>query len=167
MPKLSAWSTLWISAATLAGLPLRGGMTGVPATDPAIERVAEAYRTAVLARDAAAVAAVFRDDAVEMPPCHPPVRGRAAIERYYREFFGAPQKLTEFLLSPSEVVVAGDFAYNVGTARRTISVPGGPPLAGSGKYMVLLKRSGADWKVAYAIYNDDQAAPPMPPGAAR
>jgi hypothetical protein len=29
----------------------------------------------------------------------------------------------------------------------------------TGKYVVVLKRTGGAWKVAYAIYNSDQAPP--------
>ena len=34
----------------------------------------------------------------------------------------------------------------------------------SGKYSVILKRSGADWKIAYLIFNSDSPSqmPPLP-----
>ena len=33
------------------------------------------------------------------------------------------------------------------------------PVSDSGKYTVIVKRSGAGWHVAYAIYNSDQPPP--------
>ena len=32
----------------------------------------------------------------------------------------------------------------------------------TGKYVVILKRTGGSWKVAYAIYNSDLPPPPPP-----
>ncbi|HEY6050618.1 MAG TPA: SgcJ/EcaC family oxidoreductase [Thermoanaerobaculia bacterium] len=157
MALFSGLTKLWIAAALV-----RGGMVGVPAIDPAIAQVAETYRTAVLAGDAAGAASVFLDDGVEMPPGHPPVRGRAAIERYYRECFAGPCRFTGFVLSPWDVTVAGKVAYNVGASRQTITA-GGSTIECSSKYLVVLRRDGGGaWKVAYAIYNID-APPPAPP----
>jgi len=48
------------------------------------------YRKAVLDGNAAAVAAVFREDAVEMPPCQKMVQGRGAIEQFYRGMLSGP-----------------------------------------------------------------------------
>src|SRR5689334_9145524 len=89
----------WVSAALLA--PVRGGMVGMPGTsaqDPAIREVADAYTAAMLAGDAAAAAAVYRDDAVEMPPGVPPIQGKGAIEQYFRGMFGGC-RFTAFTLS--------------------------------------------------------------------
>ena len=53
-----------------------------PATpQPEIVRVANAYVKAMLASDAALVAALYQEDAVEMPNCRPLVKGRAEIEQ--------------------------------------------------------------------------------------
>jgi uncharacterized protein (TIGR02246 family) len=149
-------------AALAAGSPLRGGMAGMPESDPAIAKVREAYRSAVLAGDAAAVAAVFGEEGVEMPPASPPVRGRAAIERYYRELFASGVRFQSFVLAPSEERIVGDVAFVAGTSRQTVVPPGAP--SGSdcpGKFLVVLKRDHGSWRVAYAIYNLD--APIGPP----
>jgi uncharacterized protein (TIGR02246 family) len=149
-------------AALLA--PVRGGMVGTaattaPAQDPAIRRVADAYAAAMLAGDAAAAAALYRDDAVEMPPGVPPVQGRAAIEQYFRGVFGSC-RFTEFALAHAELRASGDVAFAAGTSKATFSVAtpnGGPPVTEAGKYVVVLKRTGAAWKVAYSIHNSDVA----------
>lgn len=146
------------------GSPVRGGMVGMPGSDPAIAKVREAYRSAVLAGDASAVAAVFGEEGVEMPPASPPVRGRAAIERYYRGLFASGLKFQSFELAPSEERVIGDVAYVAGTSRQTVVPPGAP--SGSdcpGKFLVVLKRDKGSWRVAYAIYNMDTVGPAGPP----
>jgi uncharacterized protein (TIGR02246 family) len=147
-----------VSAALLA--PFRGGMVGVSGTtapDPAIRLVADAYTAAMLAGDAAAAAAVYRDDAVEMPPGVPPIAGRVAIEQYFRGMFGSC-RFTAFTLSHTEARASGDVAFLAGTSRATISVAapnGGPTITEAGKYLVVLKRTGGGWKVAYSIHNSD------------
>lgn len=150
-------SGVWgLVAAMAAGAPIRGGMNGVPASDPAIAAVQEAYRSAVVAGNAAAVAAVFGEEGVEMPPASPPVRGRAAVERYYRELFGSGVRFQTFALTASDTRVSGDVAYVTGTSRQTVAPPGAPASECTGKYLVVLRRERGSWKVAYAIYNLDR-----------
>src|SRR5262249_33137738 len=111
---------LWILllAAAAAGEPMRGGMVGGPATEPPIRAGADGYVAAVLSGDARAAAAVYREDAVEMVPGEPAIRGRAAIEQRYRGLFGSPVRVTVFTLDPSETRISGDVAFDVGTYRR-------------------------------------------------
>jgi len=97
-----------------------------------------------------------------MPPDHPAVRGRAAIEGYYRQVFSGPAKLSAFRLTHRESSVAGDVAYLTGDSTITVTPPGAPPIAQTGKYVVVLKRSGGKWLVADAIHNADG---PCPQGA--
>lgn len=155
----------------LTALMVQGSSQSIAAQSPrpdrSIVKTADAYLNAVLAGDAAAVGATYRDDAVEMPPCRPPLKGRAAIEQYYREFFQGPVKITAFTFSHLEATSAGDVGYTAGTYERKLS--GGP--AGSsddtGKFVVIVKRTGSAWKAAYVIYNSDrpQADPMINPGA--
>ena len=49
----------------------------------------------------------------------------------------------------------GDTAYDVGTYKQTLSMGSGATLNDKGKYSVILKRSGGEWKIAYLIYNSD------------
>ena len=59
---------------------------------PALARVLTDYEAAWSRRDAKALASLFADDGFVLPNGHPPVRGRAAIERYY-EGHGGPLAL--------------------------------------------------------------------------
>ncbi|MGE5412542.1 MAG: YybH family protein [Syntrophomonadaceae bacterium] len=145
-------------------LRIRGGMVGMPDADAAVRQVAEAYASAVRSGDAAAVAALFADGAVEMPPGRPAVRGRIAIEEYYRQLF-ANAKFLEFTLAQDEARSAGDFAFLSGTSRQTIE-SGGVRHADTGKYLVVLQRVGGARKVLDASYSGDGPCPP-PPAAAR
>jgi uncharacterized protein (TIGR02246 family) len=158
--------TLWLL--TLALHPVVPGSAatlGAPAAalDPAIVHLADAYLDAVRAGDAQAVAAFFTQDGIEMPPCQPPVEGRGAIERYHRAFFNGPAKLQQFSFGHRETRSSGDTAFDVGTYRQTLSAGPTGTVEDRGKYVVLLRREGGDWRVAYMIYTSD--LPPAGPGA--
>ena len=56
---------------------------------PELARVLSDYETAWAARDAKALAALFAEDGFVLPGGRPPVRGRAAIERYYEGHGGS------------------------------------------------------------------------------
>ena len=131
-------------------------------SDPTIERSASAYLKAVLAGDAAGVAATYLDDAVEMPSCRPLLKGRAAIESYYRELFQGPFKITEFTFSHLETQASGDIGYTTGTYRQKLLPKSGEPIDDSGKFVVVVKRDAGVWKAAYVIYNSDHPPVMMP-----
>jgi uncharacterized protein (TIGR02246 family) len=130
------------------------------AADPAVLKVSDDYTKATLAGDVKAIAALYTEDAMELPPNHPPIKGRAAIEAYYTAQFAAA-KLTAFTLTHWESTAHGDAAYDVGAYTQTIKPGEGAAMNDTGKYAVILKKEGGAWKVAYAIYNSDQP-PAMP-----
>lgn len=128
-----------------------------------IVNVVEMYRRAALAGDARAVAALYTDDAVELPASEPLVRGRAAIEQRYRKFFDGPVKRTAFTFSHLEATIEGNVAYAVGTYDQRLALPSGQTVSDAGKFVVILRRTQGVWRAAYAIYNGD--APPSPSAA--
>jgi uncharacterized protein (TIGR02246 family) len=132
-----------------------------PAAAAEIAQVSDAYVKASLAADAKAIAALYTEDAVEMPPNHPMVKGRTAIEQYYTKQFGGSAKLQSLALTKIESNASGDIGYEVGTYRQTIT-DGQHPINDAGKYTVVMTRVGGVWKVAYAIYNSDTPPTAMP-----
>ena len=131
--------------------------------DAAIRAVADTYVKATLAGDAKAIAALYTEDATEMPPNQPPIKGRAAIQQYYEKAL-AGAKFASFSLNHLESHAVGDNGYDVGTYRQNVAAAGGAGIDDTGKYVVILKRSGGSWKVAYAIYSSNL---PLPGGPAR
>ena len=145
---------LFLAATTTQGWPQPAAKGAT--VDAAIKQVADAYVKAALAGDAKALAAMYAEDAIEMPPDQPPVKGRAAIEAYFQKQFSA-MKPSEFTINHIEAKTMGDTGYDVGTYQQIMMPPGGKaPMKMSGKFTVVLKRMGGDWKIAYAIYNYDQ-----------
>jgi uncharacterized protein (TIGR02246 family) len=126
----------------------------------AIGAVRESYRQAVLATDAAAIAAAYTPDGVEMPPHMPMAEGRDAIQAR-NEPLG---QVSEFQITSVETVGSGDLAYDRGTFTFTATVEGMPgPVTDSGRYLVIVRRQAdGAWLLARTIWNSDLPLP-VPP----
>lgn len=143
-------------AAPLVPLPASGqeATGGGQKVEPAIAKVADAYMEAVNARDAARVAELYTEDAVEMPPHQKPVKGRAAIRNHYQQQFkGETAEFSDLKLQRMESRITGEIAYDTGQYSQRITPKAGKPVQDTGNYIVILHRTGGQWRVAYAIYN--------------
>ena len=159
-PRSASWpkgvvNALLMSALLSAQTPGSAVRSGSGMMEPQIVKAADDYRNAVLSGDARAVAAMYREDGIELPNCAPATRGRAAIEQRYREFFAGPVKVTAFTFTHIEATTSGELAYDVGTYEQTLSLPGGQTTTDKGKYVAVVKRAQGQWKLAYLIYNTD------------
>jgi uncharacterized protein (TIGR02246 family) len=122
-------------------------------TEPALNKITADFAAAYNAKDAAKVAGMYAQDAVVMPPNEPMVKGRAAIEARLQQEMKEGLKLQ---LTPTESAIAGSQAYETGTV--TVTLSGGQTL--KEKYLVVYKRVGSDWKIAFDIWNSDAPATP-------
>jgi len=118
---------------------------------------------AFLAKDWAAFATLFTEDAVRMPPNELLHQGRAAIEAWASANWG-PLTYTEMSQEALEIEGRGDLAYVRGTYSVTVGAPGAPePITNVGKMLAILrKQPDGSWLVSQAIYNADAPPPPMP-----
>jgi uncharacterized protein (TIGR02246 family) len=126
-------------------------------TDPALDKLSKAYMSAFNARDAAKVAALYKEDAVLMPPNQAMVKGRANIQSFWAA--ALKEGAASLQLRPMESSSGGTQAFETGTYSLTTKGAGGAPAAENGKYVIVLHRVGADWQIAYDIYNSDQPPP--------
>ena len=129
-----------------------GPVTAQTKTDPALDKIAKAFVEAFNAHDAAKVSMFYAEDATLMPPNHPPVQGRGAIQAYFAAEF--KQGLGDLRLKPTHSELTGSYAFEAGT----IDVQVGPSARDRGKYVVVYQRVGSEWKLKYDIFNSD--APP-------
>ena len=121
----------------------------------AIEANVQTFVEGVLAGDAAMVAGTYTEDALLMPPNHPSVTGRVAIEAY----FAAWPTVSEFNCEITEVEGSGDTAYIVGKYTMTIPMEEGDPIMDSGKFFEVRKKvADGSWLFHRDMFNSDLAA---------
>ena len=112
------------------------------------------YASAVNAKDWAALAALYAQDAIIMPANHPPVTGRDNI----RSFFEGFPPMSAFANPIVEIEGQGDLAYVRGTYTLTVSQEGGTPVTDSGKWIEVRRRQAdGSWQVTRDIWNSDVA----------
>ena len=111
----------------------------------------------VKAKDAAGIAALYTEDGAVMPPNAPIGKGRAGIERTWASMMQTPGFDLTFV--PEQIIVSssGDLALDRGTYKLAIS-PNGSAVSDTGKYVVVWRKIGGEWKAAADIFNSDLAA---------
>jgi uncharacterized protein (TIGR02246 family) len=147
---------LGLLAAVLAGC---GARSSVPeaASRGAIEATVDRYVAASNEGNAEALAELYADDALLLPPDHEPIHGREAIVEFWRQ--GTDEGLE---VSPLRLEVAGDVAYMVGRYRLP---PTEEEAADSGQYVLCLKRqTDGAWKLTADIWNGSGESDERGPG---
>jgi uncharacterized protein (TIGR02246 family) len=128
------------------------GSPAVAQNKATIERLNDVWTAAFNKGDAAAVAALYTEDAYVLPPGSAMVKGRAAIEAFWRQ---AAQQMTDAKLTTLDVLPLGrSAAREIGTV--TLKTKSQPPQEIVGKYVVVWRKIGRDWKLATDIWNTDK-----------
>jgi ketosteroid isomerase-like protein len=125
-------------------------------TDKSSMRAAvDSFTAFVLMHRDSAAAWEFTENASFMPPNHAPVRGRADIRKFIKEY----PPLTHFTASAIEIEGRGDLAYIRGTYQLTFEAAVGKTEATDfGKFLEILRRqSDGRWLVTADIFNSDMA----------
>ena len=117
-----------------------------------IEKLNDVWTAAFNKGDAAAVAALYTEDAYVLPPGSAMVKGRSAIEAFWRQ---AAQQMTDAKLTTVDVLPLGrSAAREIGTV--SLKTKSQPPQEVVGKYVVVWRKMGRDWKLATDIWNTDK-----------
>jgi len=117
----------------------------------AIQQLNDAWTAAFNKGDGAAVAGMYAEDAYVLPPGAEIVKGRAAIEAFWKQAvqqFG-DAKLTAIAVLP----LSRSAAREIGTVTLTTKAPSQQIV---GKYVVLWRKVGRDWKLATDIWNTNK-----------
>src|SRR5215831_10145805 len=117
-----------------------------------IEKLNEVWMAAFNKGDAAAVAALYTENAYVLPPGAEIVKGRPAIETFWRQ---AAQQMGDAKLTTLEVQPLGPrAAQEIGIV--TLKTKSQPPQQIPGKYAVLWRKVGGKWKLATDIWNTNK-----------
>ena len=125
--------------------------------EQAIRAQVDRWGQLVKAKDAASIAALYAEDGAVMPPNAPIGKGRAAIQQTWASMMQTPG--FDLAIVPEEIIVSssGDMALDRGTYRLTVA-PGGTTQTDTGKYVVVWRKVGDEWKAAADIFNSDLPA---------
>jgi uncharacterized protein (TIGR02246 family) len=117
-----------------------------------IEEVNAKYSEAIQKGNLADAVALYTDDATMVPPDGGLIKGKQAIEEYYRTLFQMGMK--EVVLTTIEVEGSGGTVYEIGKTRVRIQPEGQEAIQDSSKYLVIWKRQAdGTWKVHVDIWN--------------
>ena len=138
--------------AVVAGSLILGGAPAVAQDKATIERLNDAWTAAFNKGDAAAVAAMYTEDAYVLPPGAEMVKGRTGIEAFWRQ---AAQQMGDAKLTTLDVLPLGrSAAREIGTV--TLKTKSQPPQEMVGKYAVVWRKVGGKWKLATDIWNTNK-----------
>jgi uncharacterized protein (TIGR02246 family) len=111
------------------------------------------FAAALNAKDAKAAAALYTEDAVLIPPGEPLVRGREAIEEYWR---GAIESggVRDVSVETMDALSSGSLGYETGSFVLTANGPDGEAVIDRGRYVELLRREpDGRWLSTHGIWN--------------
>jgi len=131
--------------------------TNPGADEQAIRAQVDRWLQLVKAKDAAGIAALYADDGAVMPPNAPAGKGRAAIQQAWASMMQTPGFDLTFVPEQITLSSSGDMALDRGTYRLAVA-PGGNPQTDTGKYVVVWRKIGGEWKAAADIFNSDLPA---------
>jgi uncharacterized protein (TIGR02246 family) len=143
-------------AAVLSLLIVFATAIAAPSAGPATPRdLLATLMRADNASDLEGVLGLYADDAVLLPPNEPVVTGKAAIRARYTKMFATTRMEVRFEVDDD--AVGGSIGFLRGrTIGRRISTGGGRVEDLTGKFVMVLKRSGDGWAIASLIWNADR-----------
>ena len=120
-----------------------------------VHDIAARLEAAFNASDAVALASLYSDTAILMPPNEPMVSGRTEIQAWFER---ALLRLRSVRIMPIESKAEGDRAFQVGTFTTAVWSAGKEGASLPAKYVLVLEKRGGEWKIEYDIWSLDQPA---------
>ena len=140
-----------IAIAVGIGLAACGGAAPPAANKGAADEVTASWVKAFDAGDAAALTALYAEDAHTTPAGGAAIIGRSDIEAYWSQDLGSGGAVTK--LTPVDSLAQGDLLY-VDGSYEVSSKDGGAALA-MGQYQQLWNHAGGQWKIQQEIWRLD------------
>lgn len=125
--------------------------------EQAIRAINARWLQLLRAKDSAGIAQIYAEDGVAMPANEPALRGREAIGAWWGQAMQLPGYDLTFETDKLVVSKSGDMALDLGTYRFRANPPSGA-IDDTGKFVVVWRKVGDEWKVAADIFNSDRPA---------
>jgi uncharacterized protein (TIGR02246 family) len=123
-----------------------------------LQTIDEKWMKAMLAGDAAAVAAVYAEDAVLVLPGSPAIKGRKAIQEAYAGWFKA-NKIVDVALTESHYESSGNISTGWGSWKMTTApAAGGAPTTQTGTFAAVAMKKNGVWKYVSDHASEDPPA---------
>jgi uncharacterized protein (TIGR02246 family) len=141
------WMPAWCVAVLCVGVLAAG--PALAQTKATFQTLSDQWTAAFNKGDVAAVAAMYAEDAYVLPPGADMVKGRSAIEAFWKQ---AAQQVGDAKLVTVDVQRLGPRAVReIGTV--TLETKAQPPQQILGKYVVVWHRIGRHWLLTTDIWN--------------
>lgn len=127
------------------------------ADEQAIRAVNGRWLQLIRAKDAAGIAQLYAEDGAVMPANEKAAHGREAIGEWWDRSMQMPGYDLTFQTDQLVLSRSGDMALDRGTYRFS-ATPLAGPINDTGKFVVVWRKVGGEWKVAADIFNSDSPA---------
>lgn len=147
------------------GLGVLGGIAGAMADEAEVGQARKAiaaanlkFGEAVRQGNAAAVGALYAEDAILLPPGSEMIKGRPGVQEFWQG--GLKMGIKDAVLTSVDVTAFGNTAVEIGTYALKIQPEGQAAIIEDhGKYVVVWKKAEVgSWKLSVDIWNTDIAA---------
>ena len=121
-----------------------------------IEEQNKVYTKAMIDNDTETMLSMCADDVISMPSYQPTVKGIDKVRELSEMQAKSGWKTTHFVLSQTDVIVAGDLAIEIGNYDMKMSGPDVPEWADNGKYITIweMQKDGS-LKIKVETWNTD------------
>jgi uncharacterized protein (TIGR02246 family) len=124
-----------------------------------IRQKEDGFEAALRAGDADAMAAMYAENAVLMPPNAPAAKGKAAIRGYWAGLLSTASK-SDLRLTIDDVSVSGDTAVERGAWKVMVTPKdGSADFNDGGSYVIVWQNRGGKWQAMSDIYNSEKPLP--------
>ena len=133
---------------------------GSAADIAAIKKAGAEFSQLYMKGDNEGMARIYTEDGVIFPPGRPMISGRKAIAEYWK--LGQGVTVVDHQTVADSIIIRGDIAYDYGTFRARNARDGQPGNPGFGKYVIVWRRTGAQWLMHLDIWNSSPAPATSP-----
>ncbi len=111
----------------------------------------KAFSAAYMRKDTEAIANMYTEDGKLFPGRRDILEGKEALMEYWK--FAEGSKDLYHKLTPIEIQILGDYAYDYGYYEGSLTNAEGEPVNFNGKYVIVWKKIDGAWKMYLDIWN--------------